>query len=102
MSIQMKKVWMILCLLCVLSLGNAALAESFSIRDANGQKLTPEWDAVYMLDSGEYTVSGESNTAQIVIREQSNVRLILDSVKIDLSKTSDVWQSPISVFGMQS
>lgn len=31
MSIQMKKVWMILCLLSVLSLGNAALAESFSI-----------------------------------------------------------------------
>lgn len=98
MSIQMKKVWMILCLLCVLSLGNAALAESFSIRDANGQKLTPEWDAVYVLGSGEYTVSGESNTAQIVIREQSNVRLILDSVKIDLSKNSDWWQSPISVF----
>ncbi|MGN0776180.1 MAG: sortase B protein-sorting domain-containing protein [Candidatus Ventricola sp.] len=93
----MKRVWMILCLLCVM-LGNAALAESFSIRDANGQKLTPEWDTVYVLDSGEYTVSGESNTAQIAIREQSNVRLILDSVKIDLSKTSDVWQSPITVF----
>lgn len=30
MSIQMKKVWMVLCLLCVM-LGNAALAESFSI-----------------------------------------------------------------------
>lgn len=95
---QMKKVWMILCALFVLLLGSTALAESFSIRDANGQELTTEWDTFYVLDSGEYTVSGESNTAQIAIREQSNVRLILDSVKIDLSKTSDVWESPIIVF----
>lgn len=97
MSMQMKKVWMILCLLCaLLMLGNAALAESFSIKDANGQVLTPN-GPVYWLTSGEYTASGKSDTAEIQIVQNEKVRLILDSATIDLSKDSGAGRSPIKV-----
>ena len=97
MSMQMKNVWTILCLLCVLLLlGNAALAESFSIKDANGQMLMPN-GSFYLLTSGEYTASGKTDKAEILIMQNEKVTLILDSATIDFSKDSGYGRSPIKV-----